>query len=147
MEKIFRYLYLFAACLFLAGVAVQVFLAGMVVVALRMGWNNHISLGHMLAAPLLVMLISQYPGRLPRPVKGLTWLLFGVYVLQADVLIFLRFQAPVVAAFHPVLALVDVTLGSVLAWRAWRLVRRAPARAGAQPAPGAAGLGELSQTD
>lgn len=129
MEKISRYTYLFAACLFLAGVAVQVFLAGMVVVALQMGWNNHIGLGHMLAAPLLLMLISQYPGRLPRQMKGLTWLLFGVYVLQADVIIFLRFQAPVVAAFHPVLALVDVALGLALARRAWLLVRRAPAPA------------------
>jgi hypothetical protein len=110
MDKVSRYIYLVAACLFLAGVALQVFLAGMVVVALRMGWSNHIGLGHFLAAPLLVMLVSQYPGRLPRRMKQFTWLLFGVYVLQADVVIFLRAQAPVVSALHPVLALVDFAL-------------------------------------
>ncbi len=130
MEKISRYAYLFAAWLFLLGVSVQVFLAGMVVVALQMGWNNHISLGHFLAAPLLLMLISQYPGRLPGRVKRLTWLLFVVYALQADVIIFLRFQAPVVSALHPVLALVDFALGLALARAAWSLARQAqePAR-------------------
>jgi hypothetical protein len=63
--------------LFLVGVVVQVFLAGMVVVALRMGWNNHRGLGHGLTFPLLVMLIT----------------------------IFLQFQVPVISALHPVLAL------------------------------------------
>lgn len=125
MEKIARITYLAAAGLFLAGVLAQVFLAGMVVVAYRMSWNNHINLGHLLAAPLLVMLVSQYAGRLPRRVKRLTWLLFGVYLLQADVIIFLRLQAPVIAAFHPVLALVDFALGLALARLAWPLARAA----------------------
>jgi hypothetical protein len=127
MEKISRYMYLFAACLFLAGVALQVFLAGMVVVALQMGWSSHIGLGHILAAPLLLMLVSQYPGRLPGRMKQLTWLLFGVYFLQADVIIFLRAQAPVVSAFHPVLALADFALGLALARRAWPLVNQTQA--------------------
>jgi len=125
MSKISRYIYLFAAWLFVAGVVVQVFLAGMVVVALRMGWDSHIGLGHTLAGPLLFMLVSMYLGRLPRQMKWLTWLLFGVYVLQADVVIFLRMQAPVVSALHPVLALVDFALGLYLAQRAWSLARQA----------------------
>ncbi|MCL4562995.1 MAG: DUF6220 domain-containing protein [Chloroflexi bacterium] len=130
MQKISRYAYLFAACLFLIGVAVQVFLAGMVVVALQMGWNNHISLGHFLAVPLLLMLASQYPARLPGRLKRLTWLLFVIYALQADVIIFLRFQAPVVSALHPVLALVDFALGLALARAAWPLATQVqtPAR-------------------
>jgi hypothetical protein len=74
------------------------------------------------------MLISMYVGRLPRPLKTLTWVLFGVYVLQADVLIFLRIQAPVLAAFHPVMALVDFGLGLTLARRAWPLAREVPAQ-------------------
>src|SRR5512143_2546899 len=129
MLKVSRFVYLVAAWLFLVGIVIQVFLAGMTVVAMRMGWNNHISLGHFLAAPLLVMLVSQYPSRFPRRMKGLTWLLFGVYVLQADVIIFLRFQAPLVSAFHPVLALVDFAMGLALARAAWPLARqdKAPA--------------------
>ncbi len=127
MFKFSRFVYLIAAWLFVAGVVVQVFLAGMVVVAYRMGWTNHISLGHSLAVPLLLMLVSQYPGRFPGRMKGLTWLLFGVYVLQADIIIFLRSQVPVISAFHPVLALVDFALGLVLARAAWPLTRQAQA--------------------
>jgi len=119
MARISRFVYLFAAWLFVVGVTVQVFLAGMSVVAQRMGWDTHRGLGHGLAFPLLVMLVTLYLGRLPGSMKWLTWLLFGVYVLQSDVVIFLRLQAPVIAALHPVLALVDFALGLALARRAW----------------------------
>lgn len=123
MARISRYVYLAAAWLFVAGVMAQVFLAGMAVVAMALSWEPHIGLGHTLAGPLLVMLVSMYLGRLPRSMKWLTWLLFGAYVLQADVLIFLRFTAPVLSAFHPVMALVDFALGLTLARRAWPLTR------------------------
>jgi hypothetical protein len=133
MVKASRYIYLVAVWLFVVGVLVQVFLAGMVVVALRMGWEHHGELGHWLAGPLVLMLVAQYPGRLPRRMKQLTWLLFGVYVLQADVIIFLRFQAPIVSALHPVLALVDFALGLALARRAWPLIRQVQAPANFLP--------------
>ena len=130
MGKIGRYVYLVAAWLFVAGVVTQVFLAGMTVVARQMGWDSHIGLGHTLAGPLLFMLIFMYLGRMPGQVKRLTWLLFGAYVLQADVVIFLRTQAPLVSALHPVLALVDFALGWALARQALPLARevRTPAR-------------------
>ncbi len=133
MAKISRFIYLFAAWLFVVGVTVQVFLAGMSVVALRMGWDSHRGLGHGLAFPLLVMIVALYPGRLPGSMKRMTWLLFGVYVLQADVVIFLRFQAPVIAALHPVLALADFALGLALAQRAWPLARQVHVPASVQP--------------
>lgn len=120
-----RRLYLLAAALFLAGVAAQVFLAGMVVVAGQMGWANHRDLGHGLALPLLGLLGTMYLGRMPTRIKRLTWLLFGVYVLQADVLIFLRASAPLAAAFHPVLGLADFALVGYLALKAWPLARAA----------------------
>lgn len=120
-----RIAYMIFAWLFVIGVLVQVFFAGMAVVAARMSWENHVGLGHFLALPLLVMLVSMYPGRLPGRMKRLTWLLFGVYILQADVLIFLRATVPVLSAFHPVMALVDFALGALLAWRATAIVRTA----------------------
>jgi membrane-bound metal-dependent hydrolase YbcI (DUF457 family) len=123
MEKISRNVYLIACSLFLVGVALQVFLAGMVVVALRMGWSNHRDLGHSLALPILVMLITAYLGKLPRRMKWFTWLLFAIYIIQADVLIFLRTSMPVVSAFHPVLALVDFSLAALLTYQSWKLVR------------------------
>jgi hypothetical protein len=139
MTKISRTAYLVASWLFLAGVTAQVFLAGMVVVAGQSGWANHRDLGHGLALPPLVMLLTAYLGRMPRAVKGMTWLLFVVYILQADVLIYLRGSAPVVSAFHPVLALVDFALAISLAKRAWSLARQKD-DAAAQPTldPGAA---------
>jgi hypothetical protein len=124
MVKISRYVYFVFSWLFVVGVVLQVFLAGMTVVALRMGWDYHITLGHTLSGPLLVMLISMYLGRLPRSTKWMTWLLFGAYVLQADVLIFLRFQVPVLSAFHPVMALIDFALGLTLARRALPLAKQ-----------------------
>lgn len=133
MVKISRYVYWIIAWLFVVGVVVQVFLAGMVVVAVQLPWDDHITLGHSLAGPLLILLISMYLGRLPGSMKRLTWLLFGVYVLQADVLIFLRQSVPVLSAFHPVLALVDFALGLTLARRALSLVRQVQAPASVQP--------------
>ena len=123
MEKVSRTLYLVAAWLFVAGVLVQVFLAGMVVVAGQMGWNNHKDLGHTMALPLLVMLATMYLGRLPGSMKRLTWLLIVLYILQVDVVIFLREPAPVVSALHPVLALIDFALGLSLALQAQKLAR------------------------
>lgn len=116
--KASRAVYLVFAWLFVIGVAVQVFFAGMAAVAGRWPWTNHISLGHLLALPLLVMLITMYIGKLPGRMKRLTWLLFAVYVLQADVLIFLRASAPMLSALHPVLALIDFALGLALARQA-----------------------------
>ncbi len=123
MVKISRIIYFIACSLFLIGVALQVFLAGMVVVAMQMGWSNHRDLGHSLVLPLLVMLITAYLGKLPRGMKWLTWLLFVVYIIQADVLIFMRASLPVASAFHPVLALVDCVLAVILVYQAWGLVR------------------------
>lgn len=121
--KASRIAYAVFAWLFVVGVLVQVFLAGMVVVASQMGWDNHMGLGHALAVPLLLMLITAYPGKLPGRMKRLTWLLFVVYVLQADVLIFMRASVPVLSALHPVMALVDFALGLSLARKATLLVR------------------------
>jgi len=121
--KASRRIYLIFAWLFVVGVVVQVFFAGMAVVAGRWPWANHVTLGHLLAAPLLAMLIAMYVGKLPGRMKRLTWLLFAVYVLQADVLIFMRASAPVLSALHPVSALVDFALGLALARQATAIVR------------------------
>ena len=118
MSTLSRTIYRIAAWLFVAGVTVQVFLAGMVVVASQWGWDRHIGLGHSLGLPLLVMLVTAYTGRLPGRLNWLTWALFLVYIFQADVIIFLRASAPVLSAFHPVLALIDFALGITLAQRA-----------------------------
>ncbi|MDX1435534.1 MAG: DUF6220 domain-containing protein [Anaerolineales bacterium] len=119
-----KYLYLAFSWLFVAGVVYQVYLTGLAVVAQKRGWGPHVETGHALGIPILLMILSMYLGRLPRDVKIFTWLLLFVYILQADVLIFMRRSFPYLAAVHPVLALVDFGLGSWLAVQAWREVRR-----------------------
>lgn len=121
--KASRLVYAVSAWVFVLAVLVQVFFAGMAVVAGRWPWANHVNLGHILAVPLLIMLITMYVGKLPGRMKRLTWLLFAAYVLQADVLIYLRASAPVLSAFHPVLALVDFALGLALARQATAIDR------------------------
>lgn len=124
IPRLSRVIYLLFTALFLTGVILQVYLAGMAVVARKMSWVNHITLGHALGLPLLVMLVCAYLGRIPTRTKVLTWLLFVTYVLQADVVILLRSSAPYISAFHPVLALVDFALAIALVRSAWSLVRK-----------------------
>ncbi|MFN2137813.1 MAG: DUF6220 domain-containing protein [Candidatus Promineifilaceae bacterium] len=139
MITLSRTFYRLAAWLFVAGVAVQVFLAGMVVVAAQWGWDRHIGLGHALGLPLLVMLVTAYTGHLPRTMKWQTWALFLVYILQADVIIFLRGSAPVISAFHPVLALIDFALGIMLALRAASLSPVSTSAESLAPGPAVSG--------
>ncbi len=125
MTKISRFVYLAASSMFLLGVTLQVFLAGMVVVAMQGGWADHRDLGHTLGLPLLVMMVTVYLGRFPRKMKWMSWLLMVVYFIQADVIIFMRDSMPVVSAFHPVLALVDFVLASFLVYQVWVVIRDA----------------------
>jgi hypothetical protein len=64
-----------------------------------------------LGIPLILMLILMYVGKASSAVKRTTWILFLVYFIQADVIIFMRQSVPLLSAFHPVLALVEFWLG------------------------------------
>lgn len=123
-----RYAYAAAAWLFAAGILTQVFLIGLSLLGGRPSWQTHIGLGHGLAIAPLMMIVFAYIGRLPRPMKPLTWLALVVYVLLADVVTFLREMAPLVAALHPVLAVLLFGVVGFLAVQAWRLLREARAK-------------------
>lgn len=130
--KLSRMIYLIAAWAFIVGVILQLFFVGMTVVARQWDWANHGVLGHALGLPVLVMVIAVFTGRLPKSMKWLTLALFGVYVLQADVIIFLRDSAPLVSALHPVLALADFALGLYLVREAGTVFTRTRQRDMAQ---------------
>lgn len=103
--------------LFIAGVVIQVTLAGLTVVAGQIDWSIHKDLGHITGLPLVLMLIAMYVGKADRQVKRTTWILFLVYLVQADVLILLRFNPlplSYLSALHPVLALIDFWLATRL---------------------------------
>lgn len=64
------------------------------------------------------MLIAAYVGKLPSPTKRWTWLLFATFILQAEILVFLRASVPVLSALHPPLALIEFALGVMLVGKA-----------------------------
>jgi len=111
MAKFSASLYRICNWLFLGGVVAQVFLAGLVVVARQTDWELHKGLGHLTGLPLILMVITMYLAKASAQTKRTTWILFVVYILQADVLIFMRESIPTLSALHPVLALIDFWLG------------------------------------
>lgn len=111
MQKLFRWSFLASAWLFIAGVVTQVLLVGLVLIAGRAGFEAHRGLGYSLLFPLLLMLVSAYGGRVSGQLKRMSWWLFAAYMVQVNVLMPLREVAPALAAFHPVMALVDIVLG------------------------------------
>lgn len=106
-----RTVFLTAVWTFNLGVLIEGFLIGMVVVAGSLSTAPHVLLGHALLLPLLVMAVTMYTARYPQGVKALSWLLLATYVLQTDVLMRLRTEAPALAALHPALAFVAIVLG------------------------------------
>jgi hypothetical protein len=92
------------------GVALQFFFVGMTVVARQMDWEAHTAVGHIIFLPILIMVIAAFVGKADRGLKRKTIILLVIYLIQADFIIFLRDSTSlpllVVAAFHPVLAIV-----------------------------------------
>jgi hypothetical protein len=123
--RLSHYAYAAAAWLFVAGILTQVFLVGLSLLGGQSGWQIHIGLGHGLSILALLMTVFAYTGRMPHPMKLFTWLSLVLYGLLADVVVFLRGSFPLVAALHPVLAVLLFGIAGFLAMRAWRLVREA----------------------
>jgi Family of unknown function (DUF6220) len=118
-----RILYVSAAWLFPAAILIQVFLVGLSLFTGQAYWSTHGEVGHSLAVLPLLLVILAYLGRLPRSEKLLIWLLFGVYLVQAEVFAAIRDSVPLLAAFHPVLALVLFALAILIALRARTVVQ------------------------
>lgn len=123
MVKWTRILYLIIAWLFPVAILIQVFLVGLSLFTGQAYWSTHRDVGHTLGVLPLLLVILAYLGRLPRSEKLLIWLQFGVYLVQAEVFAAIRDVAPLLAAFHPVLALVLFALALIIALRARTVVR------------------------
>jgi len=110
------------AWLFPVAIVVQVFFVGLSLFTGQALWSIHITFGHALGLlPLLLVCLSSL-GRLPSAAKRLAWLVLGVYLIHAEVFAAIRADAPLLAAFHPVLALVLFALApphrsSTLPWK------------------------------
>lgn len=118
--------YVVFAWLFVLGVVAQVLWVGLSLFGRMPMWDLHRDLGHMVGVALLPMLILMYVGRLPRPLKNQTWLLFVLYIVQAEVFAVIRAALPLPAALHPVFALVLFWMAVTVAQRAGALLRVRP---------------------
>ena len=128
-----RYIYAVVVSIFAIGILTQVYLVGLSLLGRRPSWDAHINLGHTLGAAALLMIVLAYLGKLPYPMKPLSWVAFVTYVLLADIVIFMKDSTPAVAALHPVLAVLLFGVVGYLTVRAWRLVRTAELNVISQP--------------
>lgn len=126
MQMTWRYLFAAAAVLFLVGVVVQVYLIGATLFA---GGNleDHRSLGYLLSLAPVIPLVLAWPARAGQRTLVLCAALLVDAFVQS-VLPSLKGSVPVLAALHPVNALIVFGLSVEVARRAVRLVR-APASA------------------
>jgi hypothetical protein len=116
-----RILFIASAWLLVAGLVIQVFLAGLGVFDSPERFELHASFGFTLMALPLIILLSALAGAVGRRFVGLAGLMFGLFFLQS-ILVSLRGQAPAIAALHPlngffILFVSIVVARGSLAWR------------------------------
>lgn len=110
--------YVLFAGLFVVGVMIQVFIAGMAVFVDPTNWSLHATFVHAIELLTIVMLVLSFLGRLSRWLKLAPVILFLFIGIQYATA--LGFSDSVVAALHPVNALVIFGTGVVTTQMAWR---------------------------
>ena len=123
MRSIARSAHLVVAWLLVAGVVVQIFLAGLGVFRGPEAFANHRDFGFTLELLPLVLLLLGLVAGMGRRAALLAAGIFGLFILQS-VFVGVRADAPEVAALHPVNGFLIGFLSIVLARDAW-LGRRA----------------------
>ncbi len=118
--------YLAVAWLFVVGVVIQVFLAGLGLFDTPSYWPTHVEFGYAIGWLLGIMFVLALVGRIPRSAWGRFGLLFLVYVVQTVLPLF-QSAAPFVAALHPANALIVFGVAVVVARGAPSLIAE-PAR-------------------
>jgi len=110
-----------AVGLFLAALGSQVFLAGMSIFFDGTWWQIHMAMAFFIEWLPIVMIALAFVGRLPRAFALSSVLLLGLIMLQY-VFVEVAAQSGVrwIAAFHPVNALVMLTVGLLLFQKARR---------------------------
>jgi hypothetical protein len=129
MRSVARSAHLVVAWLLVAGLVVQIFLAGLGVFRDAASFETHRDFGFTLELLPLVLLVLGLIAGLGRRAAGLAAAIFGLFLLQS-VFVGLRADAPEVAALHPVNGFLITILAIVLARDAW-LGRRASAEGAA----------------
>jgi Family of unknown function (DUF6220) len=120
-----RYGYAASAWGFVAAVIIQVFLAGMALFGGSPSFGTHVTFGYSAVWIVVILLpIFAVVARLPRRDIGLSFVLLGLYIPQCLLPPIARAGGPgLIAALHPVNALLLFALGLVISRRAWQEVR------------------------
>ena len=117
-----RYVFVAFVWIYVAAILFQVFLAGIGLFGAAKDFEPHAGLGWILHLVPVLLLIVAAVARVGSSLLRLTAALLVVQFVQ-PILATLRNDAPVAAAFHPVLALVIFWLALTIGLKAWRLVR------------------------
>ncbi len=125
-----RTAYSIIAWLYVVAILFQVLLIGLNLFAAEPTRSTHVGFGHFIGIFPILLIILAFVGRLPRSAKWLAGLQFGLFVLQAEVFAAIRGSVPLLAAFHPVLAMVVFAVAVLLASRAVALARISTPAAG-----------------
>jgi len=128
MRSVARSIHLVVAWVLVAGLVVQVFLAGLGVFRGPDSFLTHRDFGYVLELLPIVLLVLGIVAGLGRRAAVLAAIIFGLFLLQS-VFVVLRTDAPEVAALHPVNGFIITLLAIVLARDAW-IARRTAAQAG-----------------
>jgi mercuric ion transport protein len=132
MRPFARAAYPVVALVLVAGLVVQVFLAGLGVFDDPASFVTHRNFGYLLGWFTLAMLVLALLGRERRLVVGLTVLVLVQFTLQS-VFVALRTTYPAVAALHPVNGFLLLVVGIAIARLSW-VARHEPAGATAPAA-------------
>lgn len=116
--RLARQAHLVLSFLFVGGVVVQVFLAGLGVFDSPAAFQTHAGWGYLLELIPLILLVLAAVGRLGRRQIIYAAALFGMFLLQS-VFVALRADLPAIAALHPVNGFAILLVGILTAREAW----------------------------
>lgn len=127
-RRIARPIHLVASWLLVAGLLVQVFLAGMGVFAGTRNFATHRDFGYLLELLPVVLVITAVVGGFGRGPAIAAGVMFGQFILQS-ILVLQRDSLPAIAALHPVNGFLILLIAIWVARDAWqaRVADRAPA--------------------
>lgn len=120
-----RIVHLVLSCLLVAGLVVQVFLAGLGVFESPARFAIHRDVGFTLSLLPVLLVIAALVGGMGRRMVLLALAAFLLFMLQS-VFVGLRESSPMVAALHPVNGFLILLIAIVMARDSW-FVRRADA--------------------
>lgn len=111
--------YALLASIFAACIMIQVFLAGLAVFVDPGNWGLHSSFVRFFTYLPFIMLVLVFVGRMPRGMRWLNLMLFGMLIVQYLTVVFSP-EIGVLAAFHPVIALMLFAASMNNARQSWK---------------------------